>query len=114
MKKGKVMGLIWGTAAAAIVLGAAGYRICEKKHTAEISQIGMGHEEYYELNELIGEAGSKEEAEEIAALYRIVLLEYQENIALFRTEEDPMEVIARGEKEGYPQLWLNDIRQGEQ
>lgn len=114
MKKGRAMGLILGIATAVIVLGAAGYRVYEKRHTADLAQIGMDGEEYYEMNELIGEVESEEEAEKIAKLYGIVLLEYQGNIALFRTEEDPLDVIARGEKEGYPQLWLNDIRRTDQ
>lgn len=111
MKKRNEMGLILGIIAVLIVTGAVGYWIYERRHTANLSQLEMDGEEYYEMNELIGEAQSEKEAEEIAELYGIILLEYRENIALFQTEEDPLDVIARGEKEGYPQLWLNDIRQ---
>ena len=57
--------------------------------------------------QLIGKADSPEEAEEIAALYGIELVNCQNGLALFRTEEDPKEVILRGEENGWPPLSLN-------
>lgn len=61
--------------------------------------------------QLKGRADTLEEAEEIAALYGIVLVDYQNGLALYYTDEDPEAVIARGEENGWPQLSLNRIVQ---
>lgn len=50
---------------------------------------------------------TKEEAEAIAQQYGIELTYFSEGVAAFRTDEDPQTVIDRGEKNGYPQLYLN-------
>lgn len=50
---------------------------------------------------------TKEEAEAIAQQYGIELTYFSEGVASFRTDEDPQAVIDRGEKNGYPQLYLN-------
>lgn len=49
-------------------------------------------------------------AQEIAEQYNIELVSYENGIALYRTEEDPFEVIARGKQNGYPQLSINFVR----
>lgn len=61
--------------------------------------------------QLKGRAETQAEAEEIAALYGIQLVDYQNGLALFYTEEDPKTVIARGEENGWPQLSLNRVMQ---
>ena len=60
--------------------------------------------------QLISDAQSKEDAEEIAAMYGVTFLEYLDGAALYETEEDPLEVIRRGEEQGYPQMWVNSER----
>jgi len=57
--------------------------------------------------QLKGRAETQKEAEEIAALYGIELVDFQNGLALYYTEEDPKEVIRRGEENDWPQLSLN-------
>lgn len=52
-------------------------------------------------------AGSQQEAEEVAALYNIELVSYADGLAVYHTEEDPRDVISRGEKNGWIELSLN-------
>lgn len=53
---------------------------------------------------------SQEEAQEIADLYGITLVSFENGVAVYRTDEDPFEVISRGDENGYPQLSINFIR----
>lgn len=62
-----------------------------------------------EGKELICTVESREEAEEIASLYGIELVECSEYVAAFHTEEDPYEVIRRGEEKGWPSLEINHV-----
>lgn len=48
-----------------------------------------------------------EEAQKIAELYGITLVEHDYGIAVFYTEENPREVIIRGRENGWPELSLN-------
>ena len=50
---------------------------------------------------------TQEEAQEIAALYGIELVAWYDGLATFRTDEDPREVIRRGEAQGWQTLELN-------
>ena len=73
-----------------------------------------------ELNpagELVSEAAplmalvqTEEEAEKLAGQYGIEFVSYEDGIALYQTEEDPYDVIARGEEYGYPPLSINYVR----
>lgn len=54
-------------------------------------------------------AETEEEAQEIAELYGITLVEYGYGVASFFTEENPREVIKRGQENGWPELSLNSI-----
>ena len=58
--------------------------------------------------QLLCVAETREEAEEIAELYGIELIRYQEELAVYSTGEDPREVIRRGQENGWPELSLND------
>lgn len=58
-------------------------------------------------NPLMAIADSEEAAEEIAELYGITLVTCENGIAVYQTEEDPMQVISRGQENNYPQLSLN-------
>ena len=59
--------------------------------------------------ELIGSAKSEEDANRIAELYGIRLIDYSYGMALYETidGEDELEVIKRGKENGYPELSLN-------
>lgn len=61
---------------------------------------------------LMSVAETEEEAKEIAEQYGIAFVSFENGIALYHTEEDPFEVIARGKENGYPQLSVNFIRTG--
>ena len=62
-------------------------------------------------NPLMAIADSEEAAEEIAELYGITLVTCENGIAVYQTEEDPMQVISRGQENNYPQLSLNFKRE---
>lgn len=59
--------------------------------------------------QLLGEAGSLEEAQTIAELYGITLVEYKNGLGRFHTEEDPRDVIQRGKENGWPELVVNHV-----
>ena len=63
-------------------------------------------------NSLMCEADTEEDAREIAEQYGIEFVSFENGIALYHTEEDPFEVIARGQQNDYPQLSVNFIRTG--
>ena len=62
---------------------------------------------YPEGEELLALAESREEAEEIAALYGIDLVSFSHGVATFHTEEDPSAVVARGIQESWPLIEVN-------
>ena len=64
-----------------------------------------------EGRELFKRVKTLEEAEEIAELYGIELVDFSYGVATYHTEEDPGEVIARGEAEGWPKIALNTVNQ---
>ena len=63
-------------------------------------------------NSLMAETKTEEDAREIAEQYGIEFVSFENGIALYHTEEDPFEVIARGQENGYPRLSVNYIRTG--
>lgn len=63
-----------------------------------------------EEGQLMGFAESQEDAEALAELYGITLVEYQNGLALFHTDEDPKEVIRRGQENGWQELSLNRVQ----
>ena len=60
-----------------------------------------------EEGQLMGFAESQEDAEALAELYGIELVDFGYQIALFRTQENPREVIRRGRENGWPELSIN-------
>lgn len=60
--------------------------------------------------QLICAAQSQEEAQSIADLYGIALVDWGYGVASFYTEEDPREVIRRGQEKGWAELSLNRIQ----
>ena len=65
---------------------------------------------YSEEKPLIASVDTQEEAEELAELYDITLVDFSYGIASFYTEEDPYAVIQRGEKNGWKPLSINGIQ----
>lgn len=53
---------------------------------------------------LVANAATKEEAEEIAELYEIELIEYHKTVAVYETEKEPNALIHLGEEKGYPSI----------
>lgn len=60
--------------------------------------------------ELMALVETEEEAQSIAVQYGIEFVSYSDGVAVYKTEEDPAVVIARGEENGYPPLYLNLTR----
>ena len=60
--------------------------------------------------ELIKLVDSREEAEKIAKMYNIELVEFSFGLASYHTDEDPYEVIGRGIENGWPELSFNAER----
>lgn len=58
---------------------------------------------------LLALAETREEAQSIAELYGIELVQWGFGVATYRTEEDPQAVIQRGLENGWPELSLNYI-----
>lgn len=77
--------------------------------TVYIGDEGLGEMPIAE-NSLTTLVDSQEEAQGIAELYGITLVSFENGVAVYQTEEDPFEVIARGDENGYPQLSINFIR----
>ncbi len=63
-------------------------------------------------NQLMALVDTEEQAKEIAAQYGIEFVSFENGLALYHTEEDPFEVITRGQENGYPQISVNFVRSG--
>lgn len=61
-------------------------------------------------NQLVGIVDTEEQAQEIAEQYGITLVSYEYGIAVYHTQENPLEVISRGQESGYPALSLNYVQ----
>ena len=60
-----------------------------------------------EGRELIASCKDEKEAQDIADKYGIELVEFSLGVATFHTDEDPLSVINRGKKNGWPVLSVN-------
>ncbi len=60
-----------------------------------------------EGRELIASCKDEKEAQDIANKYGIEFVDYSWGVAVFHTEEDPVSVINRGKKNGWPVLSIN-------
>lgn len=116
MKKERVKTVAILCVLALIIGGVLIYQYCLKTEVSyPISELKAKYssalnESGRESWQLLSNADSLEEAEEIAAMYQVTLLEYADGVALYETQEEPLEVIRRGEQEGYPQMWMNSER----
>ena len=110
--------------ATVIILGLAG---CEKSRR-EAGRVGEGGQAgrpadgtgrgeknpsggglSYVPDELVGSFETREQAEGAAELYGIELDSYNYEVAVFKCDGDPKELLALGEKNGWPELSLNWI-----
>ncbi|MBD5483998.1 MAG: hypothetical protein HDR18_00465 [Lachnospiraceae bacterium] len=80
--------------------------------TVEIGEDQMQSMQIAE-NSLMASVDTQEEAEEIAEQYGITLVSFENGIAVYQTEEDPYDVITRGQENGYHELSVNFIRRVE-
>ncbi len=60
-----------------------------------------------EGRELIASCKDEKEAQDIADIYGIELVEYSLGVGTFHTDEDPVSVMNRGKKNGWPVLSIN-------
>ena len=83
-----------------------------------LKTVEMGEDQMQSIqiaeNPLLANADTQKEAEEIAEQYGITLVSYENGIAVYQTEEDPYDVIARGQENGYHELSVNYIRRVEE
>ena len=61
-------------------------------------------------NSLMALVDTQEEADEIAEQYGITLVSYENGVAVYHTEENPYDVITRGQENGYHELSVNLTR----
>lgn len=61
-------------------------------------------------NQLMAIVETEEEAEDIAKLYGIELTKFSDQVATYKTDEDPVQVVERGQEKGYPKLYINYVR----
>lgn len=61
------------------------------------------------INELLTEVESEKQAQEIAQMYGITLKSVTDDLAVFETEEEPQDVIKRGQENGWKQLYPNTV-----
>lgn len=62
---------------------------------------------YVEGRELYALAETEEEAQKLAELYGIELVDFSDGVATFHTEENPHKVIERGIQNGWPRIEVN-------
>lgn len=67
----------------------------------QIEKIDMG-------NSLVAMAETLEEAENIADLYGITLVSYENKVAVYTTDKELQELIRLGEEKGYPAIGINN------
>ena len=79
----------------------------EKKQGVAAPAGAAPMESYVEGAELLCITESLEEAQKIAEMYGIELVEFSYGVATFHTNEDPRDVIQRGKEKGYPELSIN-------
>ena len=97
----------------ALVAAVGVFTGCRKDNVNELD-IQLPHTEIGKINEecpLIAAVETLEEAQSIADLYGIELVDWSFSVASYYTDEDPEEVIGRGRENGWPELSLNRVSQ---
>lgn len=73
------------------------------------TELSAGDVGLIQSSELIAEVADEQEAQEIAELYGITLVRVTEGLAVYETEESPLEVIKRGEANGWKKIYANTV-----
>ncbi|MCR5671397.1 MAG: hypothetical protein K6G10_10365 [Butyrivibrio sp.] len=94
-------------AAAAAVIAAVLAGCGGGTYEIDASQIETISVPVVEGQELMCLAENKEEAQKIADMYGIELVDFGYGVATFHTEDDPQSVISAGLEKGYPELSIN-------
>ena len=89
---------------------------CERASSVSFSQLpstvvsepGNGYAVGRELYTLVE---TEEEARKIAEIYGIELVDFSHGTAVFHSEKDPRNIIAKGQENGWPSLEVNSIIQ---
>lgn len=84
------------------------YKASQKTDTIYVGEV-TSSEYGYVKNQLVGQASSKEEAERIADMYGLKLLDCEYGNSLFEITDgrDPYDVIEYGKKMEFPTLYVN-------
>lgn len=107
MKKKMIIGISVVFALVFVISGIIVAINYSRREVIELKSYQDSVEEGRDNQTLISFTESREEAEELAQLYGITLQSYGQGVAVYETGEEPQEVISRGEKLGYPKLYLN-------
>lgn len=79
--------------------------------TASAEEYLVPVDDVSEKESLMALTDSEETAREIADQYGITFVFFENGVAIFDTDEDTAQVIERGEKNGYPPLYVNQKRE---
>ncbi|MGN0306598.1 MAG: hypothetical protein ACI4DN_00125 [Lachnospiraceae bacterium] len=93
---------------AVIIVGVVVYRRSRIEKLIEERGINTQIETEEMVTTLIANVETNEEAEEIAELYGIILISFEDKVAIYETEKDPQELIRMGEEKGYPAIGINN------
>lgn len=79
--------------------------------TASAAEYVVSASDASETEPLMALVDNEETAMEIAEQYGITFVSFQDGVATFYTEEDINQVLERGEKNGYPPVYINQKRE---
>lgn len=95
----------WLSAVLVVLCAALSFSGCRRQAAISLSEKSEG--KVASDGQLIASVETREEAEQIAELYGIELVDFSAPAALYRTEENPDTVIKRGMDNGWPKLEKN-------
>lgn len=79
--------------------------------TASAAEYVVPASDASETEPLMALVDNEETAMEIAEQYGITFVSFQDGVATFYTDEDINQVLERGEKNGYPSVYINQKRE---
>lgn len=79
--------------------------------TASAAEYVVPASDASETEPLMALVDNEETAMEIAEQYGITFVSFQDGVATFYTDEDINQVLERGEKNGYPPVYINQKRE---
>lgn len=77
---------------------------------ANASEVRLFDNENVDESELITSIDSQEEAEQIAAEYRIEFVSFSDGVAIFKSHKPYSEICEYGKKNGLKELYINRER----